>query len=91
MPCCLRSPHLSPACSLLVCCGWQETLERVTYRSQLLDERAAQAEEAKKRAAEEEERRMQALQRLAAQVPYAERLAAIEADPLKPTELMKVR
>lgn len=61
------------------------------FRERVLEERAQRAEACKRQAAVEEEKRLQALLRLAAMVPYADRIANIQADPLKPTKFTEVR
>lgn len=69
----------------------QENQGRVEFRERVLEERAQRAEACKRQAAVEEEKRLQALLRLAAMVPYADRIANIQADPLKPTKFTEVR
>jgi hypothetical protein len=69
----------------------QVNSQRVSYRKLLIEEKHLLYEEKCRRATEAEEKRLSALLRIASQVPYADRIANVQADPLKPTAFIKVR
>lgn len=59
--------------------------ERIDYRQGLMLDKLEKVQEAKLQALQEQQERIKILKRIAALVPYAERISNIQADPTKMT------